>query len=46
MGNRYGQLLAGGVIAGLAVLYGYCTKNNIKTHYSFSDLYNMIKEKF
>ena len=46
MGNRGGQLLTGGIVAGLAVLYGYCSKNKIKTHYSFSELYNMIKEKF
>ena len=46
MGNLGGQLLTGGLIAGLAVLYKYCSKHNLKNNYTFSDLYNLIKKKF
>ena len=44
--NRKGQFIIGGTLAALAAICAYCYKNDKKMHYSFSELYAMIKDKF
>ena len=45
-GNRKGQYLSAGIIASLGILVAYCYKNDKKMHYSFSEVYDMVKTKF
>ena len=44
--NRKGQFIIGSTLAALAAICAYCYKNDKKMHYSFSELYDMIKNKF
>ena len=44
--NKKGQYIFAGTLAALGAICAYCYKNDKKMHYSFSELYDMIKNKF
>ena len=45
-GNIKGQIATAGVFAALGILIGYNYKKGKKMHYSFSELYDIIKTKY
>ena len=45
-GNTKGQIFAASFFAALGILAGYSYKSGKKMHYSFSEVYDIIKTKF
>ena len=44
--NKKGQYIFAGTLAALGAICAQCQKNDKKMHYAFSELYDMIKDKF